>query len=243
MRVPTLHGIIDRRVLVNFIADPEVVQKIIPQPFQPKIYNGKSIVGICLIRLKQVRPKGIPPFINISSENAAHRIAVEWKENGETKEGVYIPRRDTSSWLNNLAGGRIFPGKHYHAKFDVEEKNGNYHIAFYSSDGTSILVDANASNEFDSSSIFRDLESASEFFRKGSVGYSPNGKNYDGLKLNTFSWEMKPLKVSQVHSSFFNNEKIFPKGSVQFDNALLMTDIKHEWKSVNTKLDCECIAQ
>jgi hypothetical protein len=242
MRIPTIQGIIDRRMLVNFIADPEVVQKILPQPFKPKVYNGKSIVGICLIRLKHVRPKGFPDFIGINSENAAHRIAVEWKENEKTLEGVYIPRRDTSSLLNHFGGGRIFPGKHFHAKFDVEEKNGSYHIAFNSSDDTSISIDANVSNELDSNSIFKDLESASEFFRKGSVGYSPNGNNYDGLKLTAFSWEVKPLKVSQVYSSFFDNEKIFPKSSVQFDNALLMTNIKHEWESVHTKLDCECIA-
>jgi uncharacterized protein YqjF (DUF2071 family) len=110
MRIPTIHGIIDRRVLVNYTVDPDIIQKIIPKPFRPKIYKGKAIVGICLIRLKRIRPKGLPNFIGISSENGAHRIAVEWTENGETKEGVYIPRRDTSSYLNSLAGGRIFPG-------------------------------------------------------------------------------------------------------------------------------------
>src|SRR5258705_1756352 len=45
MRIPTIQGIIDRRVLVNFTVDPNVIQKIIPQPFRPKIYKGKAIVG------------------------------------------------------------------------------------------------------------------------------------------------------------------------------------------------------
>jgi hypothetical protein len=242
MKIPTIQGIIERRILVNFVADPQVVQKLVPQPFKPKIYNGNSIVGICLIRLKHIRPKGIPPFIGISSENAAHRIAVEW-ENGEPREGVFIPRRDTSSWINNVAGGRFFPGKHYRARFDVKEANGSYHIAFKSSDGTSISVDAVASEEFDNSSIFKNLESASQFFKNGSIGYSPNGIDYDGLKLQTFTWEVKPMKVSNVHSSFFENEDIFPKGSVQFDNALLMTNIHHEWRSVGTKPSCECFAE
>lgn len=230
-------------MLINFIADPKMVQQIIPQPFRPKIYNGKSIVGICLMRLKHIRPKGMPSFIGISSENAAHRIAVEWKEKGQVKEGVYIPRRDSSSWLNNFAGGRIFPGKHYHTKFTVKEKNDDFHLSFKSADGTSILVDASLSESFDSNSIFKDIETASEFFKKGSVGYSPNRSNYDGLQLHTFNWETRPLKVSEVHSSFFENEKIFPKGSVQFDNALLMTNIKHEWRSVGAKSDCDCIAE
>ena len=100
MKIPTLHGYIDRRILINFTADPEAVSKIIPYPFRPKIYKGKAIVGICLIRLKNIKPKGLPDFIGVNSENGAHRIAVEWDENETVKSGVYIPRRDTSLKLN-----------------------------------------------------------------------------------------------------------------------------------------------
>jgi uncharacterized protein YqjF (DUF2071 family) len=192
MRVPTIQGIIDRRVLVNYTVDPDVIQKIIPQTFRAKIYKGKAIVGICLIRLKQIRPKGLPNFISISSENGAHRIAVEWTENGETHEGVYIPRRDTSSYLNSLADGRIFPGRHYYAKFDVKEDNGHYHIAFKSSDGTTISVDGDKTDTLNSNSIFQNLDTASKFFEGGAVGYSPNGDNYEGLKLKTFNWKVEP---------------------------------------------------
>jgi len=110
MKLPTIHGYIDRRILINFTADPECVRKIIPEPFRPKIYKGNAIVGICLIRLKHIKPKGLPDFIGIASENGAHHIAVEWEEDGVTKEGVYIPRRDTSLVLNALVGGRIISG-------------------------------------------------------------------------------------------------------------------------------------
>jgi hypothetical protein len=238
MKLPTIQGIIDRRILVNFAADPDVVRKIIPQPFRPKIYKGKAIVGICLIRLKHIRPKGLPGFIGISSENGAHRIAVEWTEKEGSTEGVFIPRRDTSSLFNSLAGGRIFPGKHYHAKFDVKENNGHYHVAFKSSDGTAISVDGDKTDVLNSNSIFTNLEEASEFFEGGSVGYSPDGNKFDGLKLKTYNWKIEPLNVTAVHSSFFENETVFPKGSVHFDNALLMTKINHEWHSIGQKTQC-----
>ena len=128
MKIPTIQGVIDRRILVNFTADPDVVRKIVPEPFRPKVYKEKAIVGICLIRLKNIKLKGLPDFIGVSSENGAHRIAVEWDEEDVTKEGVYIPRRDTSLRLNTILGGRVFPGKHYLAKFNVKESSGNYHI-------------------------------------------------------------------------------------------------------------------
>ncbi|WP_448697657.1 DUF2071 domain-containing protein [Mucilaginibacter sp. AW1-3] len=235
MKLPTIHGYIDRRILINFVADPEVIEKIIPEPFRPQLYKGKAIVGICLIRLKNIKPKGLPDFIGISSENGAHRIAVEWDEQGQTKQGVFIPRRDTSLKINTLVGGRIFPGKHYLAKFNVRESNGSYHIDFKSSDNTSISIDANEAEHFNPNSIFGNLDNASGFFEKGSVGYSPNGNKYEGLKLQAYQWLVKPLNVINVASSFFENEAIFPKGSIQFDNALLMTKIEHEWHGIEDK--------
>jgi hypothetical protein len=231
MKIPTITGIIDRRILVNFAIDPEVAQAMVPPPFSPKIVRGKAIAGICLIRLKQVRPKGFPAFVGFGSENGAHRIAVEWQEDGETREGVYIPRRDTSSLFNTLTGGRLFPGRHRRARFDVDEHDGSYHVAFESSDGAVISIDATLSDDFNPDSVFGDLETASAFFKTGATGYSPNGNKYEGLQLETSNWEVKALQVSQVKSSYFEDESIFPKGSVKFDNALLMTNILHEWSS------------
>ena len=235
MNIPTIKGIIDRRILINYTVDPEIIAKLIPPPFRPKIYNNKAVVGICLIRLKHIRPKGFPKFTGISSENGAHRIAVEWEENGETKEGVYIPRRDSSSIFNNLVGGRIFPGKHFLAKFKVAEENGNYNVSFVSSDNTSISIEAERTKQFSPNSIFKNIENASSFFEKGALGYSPNGNKFEGLLLKTFEWIVEPLEVKSVYSSFFENSDYFPKGAVQFDNALLMTKIEHEWSSVEQK--------
>ena len=236
MKIPTITGIIDRRILVNFTVDPDIAKLIVPAPFSPKIVNGKAIVGICLIRLKDVRPKGMPAFIGVGSENGAHRIAVEWQEDGEIKEGVYIPRRDTSSRFNTIIGGRIFPGRHYHARFDVNEHNSNYHVAFESSDGTTISIDAKIADTFNKDSVFKDLDTASDFFKAGAMGYSPNGDRYEGLLLSTENWKVKALEVSRVSSSFFEDEAIFPKGTIMFDNALLMTNIQHDWYSKPDKL-------
>lgn len=238
MKIPTIHGIIERRMLVNYIAEPEFVEKILPKPFRPKLYNGKAIVGICLIRLKNIKPKGFPNFIGVNSENGAHRIAVEWDENGEIKEGVFIPRRDTSLKLNAIVGGKIFPGKHYLAKFKVIEEKNHFHLDFTSSDETKIEIDAHLTDTLNESSIFKTIENISQFFEKGSVGYSPNGKDFDGLKLETYKWEVKPLNVEKVSSSFFEDKNIFPEGTIKFDSAILMENIEHEWKSLKTINHC-----
>jgi len=238
MNIPAIKGIIDRRILINFTVDPEIVSRFIPAPFTPKVYKGKAIAGICLIRLKKIRPKGLPDLVSLSSENGAHRIAVEWDEGGEIREGVFIPRRDTSSKINSFVGGKIFPGRHFHAEFKVNEGNGHYEVAFESSDGTTVEICADKTSNYNSDSIFGNLETASEFFKRGAVGFSPSGNKFEGLELRTMNWKVEPLVVSKVRSSFFENGAFFPKGSVQFDNALLMTRIDHEWHAVGQKSSC-----
>jgi len=37
------------------------------------------------------------------------------------------------------------------------------------------------------------------------------------------------LQVHDVFSSYFSDETKFPAGSVEFDCALIMRDIEHEW--------------
>src|SRR5687768_11133007 len=122
MEIPIIRGLIDCRILVNFRVDLDVLTKLLPAPFRSKLINEAGMAGVCLIRLKKIRLRFLPPFLGIFSENAAHRIAVEWDQDGETKEGVFIPRRDISSRLNTLGGGRLYPGVHHHAAFQVREQ-------------------------------------------------------------------------------------------------------------------------
>lgn len=236
MRLPVIHGLIRRRLLVNYRVDAEVVQRFLPSPFRPKLHRGHAIAGICLIRLEQIRPSWLPTFCGISSENAAHRIAVLWDEpNGETREGVFIPRRDTSLWLNHLAGGRIFPGEHHLADFAVTEDGTRIAMSIRARDGAlTVRLRASPTDALPASSCFDSLAESSAFFEGGSVGYSVTRDccRLDGLRLETEGWQVRPLAVEQVESSFFADESVFPDGSITFDHALIMRDLHHRWYEV-----------
>ena len=235
MRIPTLQGVIKRRLLVNFRADAENIQKILPTAFRPKLYKNKAIAGICLIRLEQMRPKMMPEFLGLSSENAAHRIAVLWDdETGETREGVYIPRRDTDSFINSTIGGTLFPGEQNRADFTVEREAGEIDFAMASKDKKiAVELKGRIARALPETSLFSSLDEASKFFEPGSLGFSVTGggKSLDGIVLKTEEWKVDAFAVDFVHSSFYDNETIFPKGSIEFDHALIMQNIAHEWHS------------
>src|SRR5918996_6211471 len=134
MKLPTIQGTIRRRILANFRVDPQAMQRQLPSRFRPKLYEGFAVAGICMIRLDHIRPKLMPEIVGISSENAAHRVAVLWDEDGTTREGVFISRRDTNSQLNLLLGGRIFPGEHHQSSFSVQESESNINLSLESTD-------------------------------------------------------------------------------------------------------------
>ena len=175
----------------------------------------------------------MPDFLGISSENGAHRVAVLWDDQGHEREGVFIPRRDTSSLINHFAGGRLFPGEHHHADFDVRDDGDLIDLSMCSKDdGVSVEVRARNAAALPPSSLFKSLEEVSNFFEAGSVGYSVTRDEgrLDGIKLKTQTWKVSALAVEQVRSSVFADEAHYPPGSVEFDCGLLMRDIEHEWQ-------------
>lgn len=229
--LPTIQGMIDRRALVNFRLDPARLDGLLPPRLRPQLVSGWAIGGICLIRLKEIRPVGLPGFVGVGSENAAHRIAVKWDEAGERRTGVFIPRRDSSSRVNTLLGGRIFPGFHHRADFAVDDGSGIVSIEMRSRDDvTSVRLRARVADRLADTSVFDSTDQISAFFRKDPVGFSPaRDGRLQGLELETFGWSVQPLDVEHVASSFFDDPERFPAGSVEFDSALLMRNVGHRW--------------
>jgi hypothetical protein len=231
--VPDVEGVIDRRLLINFRVDPDVAGRLVPPPFRCNTSKGVAIAGICLIRLTALRPHRIPRSFGITTESAAHRFAVEWEADGNPGHGVYIPRRDTNSRLSVLLGGRAFPGEHHRARFDVREHDERYEIEMSGAhEGAGISVSGHVSRELPSSSVFGDLREASEFFRRDTLGYSRTDRPgcFDGLELQAEQWEVDPVAVEYVRSTFFDDPGTFPRGSIEFDCALSMRRTSARWQ-------------
>jgi hypothetical protein len=215
-----------RRILVNYRLRPEAVAAMLPPPFRPHLVHGHGIAGICLIRLGHVRPAGLPPALGITTENAAHRIAVEWDTADGPVTGVYIPRRDTSSPMAVLLGGRAFPGWQHRAAFTVEEGAGAYRIEVSSRDRrVAITVAAQETDAMVAGSVFASVDDASAFFRCAPVGYActPAAGVFDGVALATHGWTMAPLQLDEVRSSMFD-------GIGVPDSAFLMAGVDTTWR-------------
>ncbi|MBO0871427.1 MAG: DUF2071 domain-containing protein [Micromonosporaceae bacterium] len=238
-------GVIERRLLINYRADPDAIRRLLPAPLRPRLVNGCAVAGICLIRLGRLRPRHVPATLGLRSENAAHRIAVEWDTPRGPAVGVYIPRRDSGSAANVVIGGRLFPGQHHRARFDVHETGGDLRVAFASSNRTAaVSVHVRTTHDW-SSGLFANLEEASEFFRQGAKGYSAttSARCLDGLELQTHAWQVEPVEILTAQSTFFDDVNRFPAGTAALDCAMLMRDAPVTWNPlppmpVNPGGDC-----
>jgi hypothetical protein len=231
MKAPALAAVMERRILVNYRVDPDLLGSYLPAPFRPALVGGHGVAGICLIRLARIRPAGLPAA-GLRSQSAAHRAAVCWDGPDGPVTGVYIPRRDTSSRLAALAGGRLFPGYLHLARFRAREDAGRYRIQVASRDGVvHIEVEAHLAGELPPGSIFSSLEAASGFFRCAPVGYAatPAGGVYDGVELETGGWTLQPLRLDNAASSFFDDRRRFPAGTAVPDSAFLMSGLGTVW--------------
>ncbi|MDZ4821528.1 MAG: DUF2071 domain-containing protein [Planctomycetota bacterium] len=232
MRLPTIHGLIDRRLLINFRVDPQFVTPWLPVGISPQLVQGHAIVGICLIRLKQIRPVGLPRWLGIGSENMAHRVAIESPPGSTSPYSVYIARRDTNSRLNALVGGRLFPGEHHHSTFTVHESGDQIAIHVLSHDQKmEVRVSGTVGRDLRAGSVFASMDEISEFHRNASCGYSPTSgsERLDSLEMNCQGWHCEPFDVAHFSSTFYDDAQQFPLGSIVLDSALCMHQIEHKW--------------
>jgi hypothetical protein len=235
MQRPPIDGIIDRRLLVNYRVDPETAQHLIPAPFRPQLVNGFAVAGICLLRMTELRPHPLPKWMGLRSENAAHRVAVEWDDETGTKSGVFIPRRDSGSLANSIVGGRVYPGVHHRARFRVSESTHTLDVRFVSNDGSAhVEVTASVADHLEESQLFDDLEDASRFFQRGNVGYSAtkDPERLDGLEFHTTAWSITPATATHVRSSFFEDQTLIRPDAASLDCVLLMRQIPVSWTAL-----------
>lgn len=240
--LPILTGLIARRVLLNFRADPRIAQALLPRPFVVETCRGAAIVGICLIRLEQLRPKGFPSQVGLASENMAHRIAVRYPANGEMKSGVFIWRRETDQRLVQVFGGRLFPGVHHGAKFLTQTDGDEISMQVKSNDGeTDVSFSARDSLAWQPTSLFKGVDEASDFFRRGECGFSSslNQSSVEGMQLKISQWRLKPMVVQLKKTAFYSNPSRFPEGSVEFDCGLIMRAVPHQWHQIKELPDLD----
>ncbi|GGD89688.1 DUF2071 domain-containing protein [Microbacterium murale] len=211
-----------RRLLLSYRLDADVARGLLPDGLRPLLVDGHAVAGVCVLGLESIRPRWVHGRWGLRSENAAHRIAVEWDDEGERRRGVYIFERHSSAWFPVLFGGRAFPGVHRKARFRVDESKDRYAVTM-DADGESLAADVEVGGEW-KSELFPTVEDASEFYRSGLVGWSRrhDGVSLEPVTLTSTAWTVEGAHLRSLRSSFFD---ALPEGAAVFDSVVVMRDL------------------
>lgn len=211
-----------RRLLISYRVDPRVAASLLPEGFRPQVIDGSALAGVCVLGLESIRPTWISRRWGLRSENAAHRIAVEWDGPDGPEHGVFIFERHSSAWHPVLLGGRLFPGVHRRARFRTEESGGRYALTM-DAGGHSLAADVEVGGEW-SSSMFASVEDASDFYRAGRIGWSlaRDGRGVEPVALTSEEWIVEGAQLHHLRSSFFD---ALPDGFAVFDSVVVMRDL------------------
>ena len=223
--MPTFHATIERRLLVNFRADPAVAASVLPLGLEPRLVDGAAVVGMCLIRLGPLRSGGLP--VMRRSENVAHRVAV-WLDG---RPAVYIPRRDTTATTAAVLSRWTAAGREHRARAVVREEADGWDITLCSRDGV-VAVTAEPSATMMPGSVFADVERATEFFVDARCGLRPPTRRSEwrSVRLDLVGVSSWPMRVLDARSTWL--ERAFPRGSIELDSGLAMTAANSTWRAV-----------
>jgi hypothetical protein len=222
--------VIDRRLLLTVRMEPSVVQRLLPDGLRPHLVDGSAVGGICFLRLRDLRPAGLA-VPGVATENVAHRFAIMRDDAGGEMAGVFVPRRDTSSRVAALLGGRLIEGELLRARFGVHDAGTRLCIDVEGRGGFQVQVSAHATDA-STSSLFGTVEEESCFYQDACTAYSPNHRRkvVEAVELKSERWTGTPMEVEYFHSSVFDNTAIFPRGSWTLDSAMLVRNIRAEWR-------------
>lgn len=260
MKAPAIHGRIERRILVDHLVPPDAVAALIPDGFELRLVHGQAVVGMCLIHLHRLRPGPLPRWSGASVEAVAHRVSVWGPGPGGPVGGVYVPRRDTTSWPASVVGGRAFPGVHGLARIDVEDSGECIAISATNADGTTIDVAVHrpsspgvcahdhrgcggahtpgggggGEGEGGGSAGGGDrAEALSSLHRSELLAWSPDrtGRGLEVAEMRCHQWATAPVVVERASSSWLAGQPGLGGGVLASPSALLMEDLDMTWSA------------
>jgi hypothetical protein len=117
VKLPPLRGTIARRILVNYRIAPDVLRPLLPAPFAPRIIHGWAMGGICLIRFRELRPRGFPASFGCPRRTPP--IASRWRsDDGVTRVAV------SGTVGDRLPSGSIFRSMEEASRFFEDGSRG-----------------------------------------------------------------------------------------------------------------------
>jgi len=208
------------RVLVLFRADPAVLEPLLPPKTRPRLHAGCGVLGLCYTRLGTLGGRFLPQRLNGSTDHLSYRIAVEFEGRAGSREGTWVLRRETSSWLRARCGGRLQRGDYRRSAFEVEQDALAFGLRVRHGDVEELFLRAGVTLE-PTTSLFGSTRGAEEFLTltRSIRPVDVIAPEADDLDLAEGRVAPEPLQVHELRCAYLADSTDFPAGSLRMDSA------------------------
>ena len=96
-------------VLINFSVEMAEIERDIPVPLRPRDFEGRALISMVNVRLRNMRPALAPPFLHFNYQHIGFRVLLEdaiYNEDHQNK-GIYFLRSFTNRRAIAWAGGLL----------------------------------------------------------------------------------------------------------------------------------------
>lgn len=105
----TYQGELHEVKLINFSVNLEEVLPMVPKGIKVRGFDGKAIISMVNVKLRQMRPKGLPPNLSFDYQHVAFRLLIddgEYNEDGQPR-GIYFLKSFTDKPWVAWSGSRF----------------------------------------------------------------------------------------------------------------------------------------
>jgi hypothetical protein len=192
------------------------------------VTDDRTVVGICLLDIADIRPTGLPAPAGIRIQTPVHRIAVDWDgEDGRPVSGVFVTVRHTSARLAAFAAVRLFPGVHERAEVFLDEDDRRIEWSVQPHDPNSAFGVRIAAT-FGSAAPAEAPESVGRTCLGATVGVSPDRRGrLEAAHMETTHQRAITLDLDALNSRFLDGFSTATPGP-----SYLMRDVEVVWRPV-----------
>jgi hypothetical protein len=203
---------VQSRLLVVYRFDPDLADGLLPPTLRPRPIQGYAIGVACYTRLSATRlfrgrARG--------SDHLSYRLAVQ---RADGTGATWIPRRETSSWLEARCGSKLLRGEYGRSSFRVKEDTFQIELEVDGERGPEFYLRGEVAAA-PLSTLFPNGQALESFLGAGGLvrPYDVFAPEADELDLSEH-FAPEPLTVFEARSAFFA-EGPFAECAAQLDSA------------------------
>ncbi len=232
-RLAQATGVLENTVMLNFRTDVEVLKRILPFPFDPRLVDGFGLVSILLFRMKDLYCETNIGWPSLPSDHVLYRISVSFNHGGRRQSGMYILRHEVNTRLPLRQRRRgLFPLAGSPVRWNKNPWKDQFEWTLKSGSRTKLQVKARPGRSFSGGSLFQNLEEAADFFSHERFVLAPRYQQsiFSSTHFLPLSWEVKPLQVLRLKTDFKQLANLFPSDRIFYDSGLMWPQMPCKWQ-------------